>query len=90
MALTITERNLFDRIAAIEAAVLGDGLLAIDYANAVYIKTGSGAPTDGVLGTGYGVCGPGSLYIDYANSKLYINTNTKAAPYWYCTGNQSS
>jgi hypothetical protein len=91
MALTQTSRNLFDRITAIENAVLGDGLLCIDKANDVYIKTGSGAPSDGVLtGTGAGVTGPGSLYIDYASGKQYTNTGTKAAPYWLCIGNESS
>jgi hypothetical protein len=43
---------------------------------------GSGAPTDGVAGTGVDVAGPGSRYTDIAGPNLYINGNTKASPTW--------
>ena len=55
----------------------------------VILVPGSGAPTDGTSGTGVGDAGPGSLYIDYANGKIYINTNTKASPTWTVVGTQS-
>ena len=42
----------------------------------------AGAPTSGTSGTGFGICGPGSLLIDYTNKLVYINTNTKASPTW--------
>ncbi len=90
MALSQTNRNLFDRLAAIEAAVLGDGLLCVDRANKVYVKTGSGAPTDGAEGTGVGVCGPGSLYVDYTNAKLYVQTGAIGNVYWLVAGTQAS
>jgi len=48
--------------------------------NGVYIVSGSGAPTNGT--TGLNVTGKGSLYIDYANGNLYINTGTSASPAW--------
>ena len=65
-----------------------DGLLAVDPAHDVFIKTGSGAPTDAV--TGAGICGPGSTYIDYTNAKEYINTNTKTSPLWTVKGAQTT
>lgn len=47
---------------------------------------GDGAPvdyTDGdPPGTGEGYAAKGSLYSDYTNAKLYINTGTKAQPAW--------
>ena len=52
----------------------------------VEISTGAGAPTDGVAGTGSGKSGPGSLYIDITNKKLYQNTNTQASPTWASLG----
>jgi hypothetical protein len=82
MALTIANRNLFERIAAIEAAVLGDGSIGVDKAHDVYIMTNAGTPVDGTSGTGVALAGPGSLCIDFTNAVLYINTNTKASPLW--------
>ena len=48
----------------------------------VEVRTGAGAPTNGTSGTGAGLSGPGSLYLDYTNKTLYQNTNTKASPTW--------
>lgn len=48
----------------------------------VGINEGDGAPTNGASGTGQGVYGPGSMYIDRTNGIVYINTNTKASPTW--------
>lgn len=50
--------------------------------NEVCILNGSGAPTDGGAGTGVGVAGPGSMYIDISGKNAYINANTKASPTW--------
>lgn len=53
------------------------------------IMVNAGAPTDGTGGTGNGYAGPGSLLIDYTNTYLYINTNTKASPTWTKVGAQT-
>lgn len=50
---------------------------------------GDGAPTDGTSGTGAGIAGPGSTYMDFTNQVLYTNTNTKASPTWTVVGSQS-
>jgi len=42
----------------------------------------SGAPVDGTSGTLVGVAEPGDILIDYTNTKLYVNANTKASPTW--------
>lgn len=55
----------------------------------VVVLTGAAAPTDGGAGTGQGFAGPGSLYVDTAGAKLYINTNTAASPTWTVVGSQS-
>lgn len=55
--------------------------------NEVCILSGAGAPSDGTTGATF--AGPGSLYIDRTNKKLYINTNTKASPTWTVVGSQS-
>lgn len=47
---------------------------------------GSGAPVNGVAGTGAGLAGPGSLYIRTSNGAQYRNTNTKASPTWTLIG----
>ncbi len=52
----------------------------------VMIVTGAGAPTDGIAGTGVGVLGKGSLYIDSSGGFLYENRNTKASPTWNAIG----
>jgi hypothetical protein len=94
--LTRASRNLFDRLTAVESVVMGDGIVSIDRANKVVVITGNGAPTDGAEGTGYDdvaeeqFAGPGSLYIDYTNAKVYINTNTLAIPYWVALGHTGS
>jgi len=71
-----------------------DGYNAVSFAkadvrmtNEVCILNGAGAPSNG--STGANVAGPGSLYIDVTNKKLYINTNTKASPTWTVVGTQS-
>jgi len=54
--------------------------------NDVTFTAGDGVPVDYTDGTppatGEGVSGPGSLYIDFAGKKLYINGGTKAQPVW--------
>lgn len=58
--------------------------------NDVCIITNAGTPTDGAAGTGAGRCGPGSLCIDFTNSVLYTNVNTKASPLWVAVSTQST
>ncbi len=48
----------------------------------IFPLIGSGAPTDGTSGTGVGRAGPCSIYLDYTNKVLYMNTGTKASPVW--------
>ncbi len=55
-------------------------------ANDVIIRTGAGVPTDGASGTGAGVDGPGSIYIDVTAKVMYVNTGTKAIPAWTPAG----
>lgn len=43
---------------------------------------GSGAPVDGIAGTGAGVTGKGSMYVDSASGEVYLNTGTLASPTW--------
>jgi hypothetical protein len=86
--LNTTPVTLNDRLDRLEAAVLGDGAICLDNVNSVYVLTGAGAPTDDV--TGKDQAGPGSLYVDYSNATLYINTGTKASPYWLVAGVQAS
>jgi hypothetical protein len=62
--------------------------LGADIAAGVLALSG-GAPSNGTEGTGAGVAAPGCLYIDTANKKLYINTNTKASPTWTLVGSQT-
>jgi hypothetical protein len=50
---------------------------------------GSGSATDGTSGTGVGLCGPGSTYMDYGSGILYVNTGTKASPVWVLPSNAS-
>ena len=49
---------------------------------------GTGAPTNGTSGTGAGVAGPGSAYIDNTSAvgAWYFNSNTKASPTWTAFG----
>lgn len=49
-----------------------------------YLLVGTGTPVDGTSGTGAGFAGPGSLYIDTATPKIFINggAGTKASPVW--------
>lgn len=47
---------------------------------------GTGAPVNGTSGTGVGIAGKGSLYIDYAAGAWYVNTGTKASPTWTAAG----
>ena len=60
----------------------------IRMSNDVIVAQG-GAPVDGTAGTQATAAGPGSLYIDTTNKKLYINTNTKASPTWTLVGGQT-
>ena len=53
---------------------------ALTLANSVQLLTGSGAPTNAVTGAKH--ANKGSLYIDYTNGALYMNTNTQASPTW--------
>jgi hypothetical protein len=55
--------------------------------NGWVIMGGSGVPTNSSTGAGY--AGKGSLYNDWTNGKLYINTGTNAAPTWTVVGSQS-
>jgi hypothetical protein len=52
----------------------------------VCVLVGAGIPVDYTDGdpaaSGEGFAGPGSLYIDTTNAKLYINGGTKAEPIW--------
>lgn len=57
--------------------------------NDLAIVTNAGAPTSGTSGTFANQAGPGCLLIDTTNTKLYINTNTKASPTWTVVGTQS-
>mgnify|MGYP001607314335 CR=1 FL=1 len=76
-------------------AALG-AFLRVNFANAdirlsndVVVKPGTGAPADGVSGTGAGFAGPGSLYVNISDGKWYTNTNTKASPTWTVVGSQA-
>jgi hypothetical protein len=57
-------------------------LAALSLGNGAVLTAGSGAPTNGALGTGAGSSGPGSLYVDVAGCNLYQNTGTLASPVW--------
>jgi hypothetical protein len=46
----------------------------------VCVLTGDGAPVDGTTGDNF--AGPGSLYIDYTNAKIYIQTSLITTPAW--------
>ena len=48
--------------------------------NDVVLMTGAGVPTNATTGATF--AGPGSLYVDITNAKLYINGGTKASPTW--------
>lgn len=54
----------------------------IRVANDVRFLIGSGVPDDGTTGTGAGVAGPCSFYMDITNHIVYVNVNTKASPSW--------
>jgi hypothetical protein len=66
----------------------GIGIL-FDQTNDVWLFAGAGAPTAGTSGDGAGWANIGSLYTDYTNGKLYINTGTKLSPTWTVVGTQS-
>lgn len=70
------------------AAVFGKNTwynLNQDSFNNIFRSSGSGAPTSGTSGTGFGIAGPGSTYIDYSTGNRYNNTGTKASPTWTVT-----
>lgn len=56
----------------------------VETVNDLLVLAGTAAPTNGTSGTGAGNAGAGSLYVRQsgANSKIYINGNTKASPTW--------
>lgn len=59
------------------------------FPNAVCVPLqGTGAPTNGTSGTGAGVAGPGSVYIDNTSAvgAWYFNSNTTASPTWTAFG----
>jgi hypothetical protein len=56
------------------------GRLVID-TNVLFFSA-AGAPVDGVSGSGAGVAGIGSLYVNSSNGDHYRNTNTQASPTW--------
>lgn len=58
------------------------GMLVDLTSNDIFIIQDAGVPTNGGTGTGAGITGPGSLYIDRTNKTLYQNTNTKLSPTW--------
>lgn len=50
--------------------------------NNVFPLQGTTAPTNGTSGTGAGIAGPGSTYLDRSNLILYQQVGTKASPIW--------
>jgi len=48
----------------------------------VVIMQGAGAPTSGGSGTGKGIAGTGSLYLDRTNGVIYQNSGTLNSPTW--------
>lgn len=48
----------------------------------VWDLVGSGAPTNGVTGSGFGFAGPGSNYVDVLTGTEYVNSGTKLSPLW--------
>lgn len=77
-------------------AILSGGGEPLAYAKAavrlnaeVCIFAGSGAPVDGISGTGAGFAGPGSLYVRTTSVKLYLNTGSRDSPTWVVAGSQS-
>ena len=48
----------------------------------VLLISNDGAPTNGTSGTGNNLAGPGSFLIDFTNTNIYRNTNTKVSPTW--------
>jgi len=49
---------------------------------AVLFLAEPGDPVDGVSGTGAGIAGIGSLYINTTSGSHFRNTNTQASPTW--------
>ena len=55
----------------------------LTFANtSVLFLAGAGDPVDGVSGTGAGIAGIGSLYINNTSGSHFRNTNTQASPTW--------
>ena len=48
----------------------------------VMMFRGTGGPTSGTTGTGFGVVPAGAFYQDRATGTLYVNEGTQASPYW--------
>lgn len=44
--------------------------------------TGAGSPVNGTSGTGVGVAGKGSVYLDQTNGVLWINQGSATSPTW--------
>jgi hypothetical protein len=82
LALTLDSNGLTLASGQIKAPT--GGTLAI---GVTIIMTGAGAPVDGT--TGDNVAGPGSLYSDITNGKLYIQTSLITTPVWVLVGSQT-
>ena len=82
LALTLDSNGLTLASGVIKAPT--GGKLAI---GVTLIMTGAGVPVDGT--TGDDIAGPGSLYIDITNGKLYIQTSLITTPVWVVVGSQS-
>lgn len=52
----------------------------------VFQTASAGVPVNGTSGTGAGVLGPGSTYINTTNGVMYFNSGTTASPVWTALG----
>src|SRR6266498_3452169 len=50
--------------------------------NVVNHLVGVGRPTNGTSGTGVGIAGKGSTYVNLSTGNAYLNTGTLASPAW--------
>lgn len=70
--LTSAAHDGFAALAILKAAVRLD--------HSVCIMTGAGVPVDGTTGDNF--AGPGSLYVDYTNANLYVQSSAITTPVW--------
>lgn len=87
-----TQTGLYGSTSSAGLAVQGVAIASVDangfsLKNSIYFISASGAPTDSV--TGLNFAGPGSLYANIANGKLYIQTSLISTPAWVVVGSQS-